>query len=204
VQVQMQMPVPARPSEAPTLAQASSAAPVLAPGTAESTPQPRKKWWPRTAAPARPKPKSSALSTLTSLAALGTLAAAGALTHLPLLIPPLAASMALIAAGTALPLAQPRNVIGGQVVSALVGFAVVALIGPGGWAAALAGACALGAMLLLRVSHSPAAATAVIVGATAPAVLPFMELLVLATVVLVAFGIAGARLDGKKYPVYWW
>jgi hypothetical protein len=31
-----------------------------------------------------------------------------------------------------------------------------------------------------------------------------MALLVLAVVILVAFGIAGARLDGKKYPVYWW
>ena len=48
--------------------------------------------------------------------------------------------MALIAAGSALPLAQPRNVIGGHVVSALVGFAAVALIGSGVAAAALAGA----------------------------------------------------------------
>jgi hypothetical protein len=181
------------------------AAPVRAPGpAAEPAPAPRKAWWPRSAAPARPTPKSTVLSTLTSLAALGTLAAAGLLTGFPLLIPPLAASMALIAAGTALPLAQPRNVLGGQVVSALAGFAVVALIGPGGWAAALAGALALGAMLVLRVSHSPAAATAVIVGATGPSVLPFMGLLVLAVVVLVAFGVVGARVEGKKYPVYWW
>ena len=43
-----------------------------------------------------------------------------------------------------------------------------------------------------------------IVGATAPSALQFMELLVLAAVILVAFGIVGARLDGKKYPVYWW
>jgi HPP family/Inner membrane component of T3SS, cytoplasmic domain len=199
------VPVPVRPVEAPTPGQASPTAPVLAPGPpTESTPQPRKRLWPRSAAPARPTRKSTVIATLTSLAALGALAAAGTLTHLPLLIPPLAASMALIAAGTALPLAQPRNVIGGQVVSALVGFAVIALIGPGGWAAALAGAGALGAMLVLRVSHSPAAATAVIVGATDPSVLQFMELLVLAVVVLVAFGIVGARLDGKKYPVYWW
>lgn len=181
------------------------AAPVRAPGPAtEPTPAPRKAWWLRSAAPARPTPRSTVLATLTSLAALGTLAAAGLLTGLPLLIPPLAASMALIAGGTALPLAQPRSVLGGQVVSALAGFAVVALIGPGGWAAALAGACALGAMLVLRVSHSPAAATAVIVGATDPSVLPFMGLLVVAVVVLVAFGVVGARLEGKKYPVYWW
>ena len=106
------------------------------------------------------------LSALTTLCGLGTLAAVGMLTGLPLLFPPLAGSLALIAAGTALPLAQPRNVIGGQVVSALVAFAVVGLIGPGGWPAALAGAGALGAMLVLRISHSPAVATAVIVGAT--------------------------------------
>ena len=194
---------PASAARTPT--QASPDAPALAPEPkTEPLALPQKFRWLRSAAPARPKPMSTVLSTLTSLAALGALAALGTLTHLPLLIPPLAASMALIAAGTALPLAQPRNVIGGQVVSALVGFAVVALIGPGGWAAALAGALALGAMLLLRVSHSPAAATAVIVGATAPSVLPFMALLVLAVVILVAFGIVGARLDGKKYPVYWW
>jgi HPP family protein/type III secretion system (T3SS) inner membrane Yop/YscD-like protein len=181
------------------------AAPVLAPGaTTGSTPQPRQKRWPPSAAPARPTPRSTLLATLTILVALATLAIAGAVTHLPLLFPPLAASMALIAAGTALPLAQPRNVLGGHVVSALVGFTAVALIGSGGWAAALAGACALGAMLVLRISHSPAVATAVIVGATAPSVPQFMELLVLAGVILVAFGMVGARLDGKKYPVYWW
>jgi CBS-domain-containing membrane protein len=112
--------------------------------------------------------------------------------------------MALIAAGRALPLAQPRNVLGGHVVSALIGFTAVAVIGAGGWAAALAGACALAAMLVLRMSHSPAVGTAVIVGATAPSVLQFMELLILAGIILVAFGVIGAQLEGKKYPVYWW
>jgi CBS-domain-containing membrane protein len=183
----------------------SPAASVPTPGgTTESTPEPAKKRWLRSAAPARPPRKSTVLATLNILAALATLAAVGTLTHLPLLFPPLAASMALIAAGTALPLAQPRAVIGGHVVAALVGFALVALLGPGGWAAALAGACALGAMLVLRVSHSPAVATAVIIGATNPSALQFTELLVLAAVILVAFGVVGARLDDKKYPVYWW
>jgi CBS-domain-containing membrane protein len=59
-------------------------------------------------------------------------------------------------------------------------------------------------MLLLRVAHSPAAATAVIVGATAPPAARFLELLAAATVILVAFGVLGARIEGKKYPVYWW
>ena len=85
-----------------------------------------------------------------------------------------------------------------------VGFAVVAVGGPGIWTAATAGGLALGAMLLLRVAHSPAAATAVIVGATAPPAARFLELLAAATVILVAFGVLGARIEGKKYPVYWW
>ncbi len=165
---------------------------------------PKKSRWPTSAAPPRPRSRSTLLSTLTILGALATLAAVGMLTGLPLLFPPLAASMALIAAGSALPLAQPRNVIGGHVVSALVGFTAVALIGSGVAAAAVAGAAALGAMLLLRLSHSPAVGTAVIVGATAPSAPVFLEVLVLAALILVAFGMVGARLEGKQYPVYWW
>ena len=126
------------------------------------------------------------------------------LTGLPLLFPPLAGSLALIAGGTALPIPEPRNVIGGHVVSALVAFTVVGLIGPGGWAAAIAGAVALGTMLVLRASHSPAVATAVIVGATGPSAPIFLGLLILTAAITVAFGIVGTRLDGKKYPVYWW
>ena len=167
-------------------------------------PQPRKSRFPVSAAPPRPQSRSTLLSTLTILGALAALAAVGMLTGLPLLFPPLAASMALIAAGSALPLAQPRNVIGGHVVSALVGFTAVALIGSGVAAAALAGAAALGVMLLLRLSHSPAVGTAVIVGATAPSAPVFLEVLVLAALILVAFGMVGARLEGKQYPVYWW
>jgi pSer/pThr/pTyr-binding forkhead associated (FHA) protein len=160
--------------------------------------------WLQTKAPARPPLLSVGLATATSVTALVALAAIGLWLRQPLLIPPLAASMALIAAAPALPLAQPRNVIAGQLVSALVAFAALAVGGPGIWTAATAGGLALGAMLLLRVAHSPAAATAVIVGATAPPAARFLELLAAATVILVAFGVLGARIEGKKYPVYWW
>jgi len=206
---QMRLPAPvsagARASAARTTLQVRAAAQVVAaePATVR-LPQPRKSRFPASAAPPRPQSRSTLLSTLTILGALATLAAVGMLTGLPLLFPPLAASMALIAAGSALPLAQPRNVIGGHVVSALVGFTAVALIGSGVAAAAVAGAAALGAMLLLRLSHSPAVGTAVIVGATAPSAPVFLEVLVLAALILVAFGMVGARLEGKQYPVYWW
>ena len=155
-------------------------------------------------APARPRPLALLVSTATSVAALVLVAAVGSWLHQTVLIPPLAASMALVAGTSSVPLAQPRNVIGGQLVSAVTGYIVLAIAGPGIWGAAVAGGLALGVMLLLRVGHSPAAATAIIVAATAPPIASFLALLALATVILVAVGIIGNRIGKQPYPVYWW
>ncbi|WP_346282531.1 HPP family protein [Pseudonocardia sp.] len=144
------------------------------------------------------------MTTATSIVALVVLVAVGRLLGETVLIPPLAASMALVAGGSALPLAQPRNVIGGQLVSALVAFIVLAIAGSSAWGAAVAGGLALGAMLLLRVSHSPGAATAVMVVLERPEIVRFLALLLLATVILVAVAVISARANRTVYPVYWW
>ncbi|MER8042962.1 HPP family protein [Streptomyces sp. NPDC094032] len=154
-------------------------------------------------APARPRPRVLLASTAVSVTALLLLVAIGTVLHEPLLIPPLAASMALVAGAPDLPLAQPRSVVGGQLLSALTGFAVLALTGPGLWGAAVAGGLALGVMSAARTPHSPAAATAVIVTLQNPPFWTFLALLALATLVLVATGLAGARLTGRRYPAYW-
>ncbi|MFF7455128.1 HPP family protein [Kitasatospora sp. NPDC008115] len=155
-------------------------------------------------APARPATTAVLASTTTAITALLLLAALGTLTGHPLLIPPLAASMALIAGAPDLPLAQPRSVIGGQLLSALTGYAVLAVAAPTYWSAAVAGGLALGIMALARTPHSPAAATAVIVALTAPAPLPFLPLLTLATTLLTLTGLTAARLRNRPYPTYWW
>jgi len=144
------------------------------------------------------------VETVASMAALAIVAALTVLTHDPWLIPPMAASMALVVGGAHFPLAQPRNVVGGHVASATVGV-LVGVIGIDAlWASVLAGALALGAMKLLRMSHSPAAATAMI--AVAPAV-PRWEFVVLvgsAAVILVVVGLVGNKVNGVAYPHYWW
>jgi CBS-domain-containing membrane protein len=115
----------------------------------------------------------------------------------------MAASMALVAGAPSLPLSQPRHVIGGQMISAIVGV-VVGLVSHSIWAAAIAGGLALGAMLLTRTSHSPAAATAVI-GAMAPhGQISFIVCAGLAAVVLVLFGVVRSTLMRAPYPLYWW
>ncbi|NEE22746.1 HPP family protein, partial [Streptomyces sp. SID7499] len=78
-------------------------------------------------APPRPALPFVSVATLGGTVALVLLVAIGYALDQTVLIPPLAASAALVFAAPTLPLAQPRNVIGGQLVSALVGFAVLAV-----------------------------------------------------------------------------
>ncbi|MCL2029597.1 MAG: HPP family protein [Deltaproteobacteria bacterium] len=79
----------------------------------------------------------------------------------PLLMAPFGASAALVFGAPKSPLTQPRNVIGGHVVSALVGITVYKLTG----GHEIAGIClavslAIGLMLLTGTLHPPGGATA--------------------------------------------
>ncbi|MFF6830513.1 HPP family protein [Streptomyces sp. NPDC012438] len=158
---------------------------------------------PRPRPPARPRPRILLGATAAAVAVLLLLVAVGTLLRQPLLIPPLAASAALVAGAPELPLSQPRSVVGGQLLSALTGFAVLALAGPGPWGAAVAGGLALGVMALARAPHSPAAATAVVVALQATPFWSFLGLLALACLLLVAAGLAAAPATGRTYPAYW-
>ncbi|WP_395360621.1 HPP family protein [Streptomyces sp. YH02] len=187
-------PAPATPA-APTPTAVAPAPTAAAPTPAARTPRP--------GPPPRPRPRVLLASTAGSVAALLLLVGIGTVLDQPLLIPPLAASMALVAGAPDLPLSQPRSVVGGQLLSALTGFAVLAVAGPGLWAAAVAGGLALGVMAQARTPHSPAAATAVIVALTSPPLWSFLGLLALACLLLVAVGLGTARATGRTYPVYW-
>ncbi|MCY0954864.1 HPP family protein [Streptomyces sp. H27-S2] len=156
-------------------------------------------------APPRPPWAAVAVATAAAVAGLVALVGLGFVMGQALLIPPLAASAALVYGAPALPLAQPRSVIGGQLLSACVGFAVGAVVGSSLWAAAVAGGLALGAMMAARTPHSPAAATAVIVVVTEPDASLYLPLLALAAALLVLVGVLAARLrPGPVYPTYWW
>ncbi|MEV8588525.1 HPP family protein [Streptomyces sp. NPDC051180] len=172
-------------------------APPAAPAPASPRPPVRRR------PPARPRVRTVLASTAASVTALLLLVAVGSLLRQPLLVPPLAASMALVAGAPDLPLSQPRSVVGGQLLSALTGFAVLAVAGPGLWSAAVAGGLALGVMMFARTPHSPAAATAVIVALQDPSPWSFLGLLALASLLLVAVGLGAGRVTGRTYPAYW-
>ena len=172
--------------------------------TQAEAPAPSSSRWYVSSAPPRQRLLVIVVETIVSLVALGIVAALTALTREPWLIPPLAASMALVIGGAHFPLSQPRNVIGGHIMSAIVGIFVGTIGIDALWGGALAGALALGVMKLTRMPHSPAAATAMI--AVVPAI-PRWEFVVLigsAAAILVAVGLVGNKINRAKYPHYWW
>ena len=116
-------------------------------------------------------------------------------------------SACLLAGAPAAPFSQPRNVIGGHVVSAAIGIAIASCGLSGPAAIPLAVALSLVSMQSLRIFHPPA-------GGTSLLMLPDQLLHSLGPlgIIPVAFGSALLvaccgllnNLSGVKYPTYWW
>lgn len=121
------------------------------------------------------------------------------------LIAPMGASAVLLFAVPASPLAQPWSVIGGNVVSALIGVTCARLIDAPVPAAALAICVAIGAMFALRCLHPPSGAVALTAVLGGPAVHAAGYGFVLAPVALNSLLMLGAALlfnnmTGRRYP----
>ena len=76
--------------------------------------------------------------------------------HYPLAVIPFATSIVLVIGSPGVEPAQPRALIGGHVVSALVGLAVLKLTGPQAWAAAAAVGLSILVMYVTGTFHPPA------------------------------------------------
>ena len=112
----------------------------------------------------------SGIGAVVAMTIVGALAA---LTHFPLLLAPLGATAVLVFAQPHSPLAQPANVFGGYIVSALLGLAA-AMLWPGEWpAATICVGVSIAAMLAFRVTHPPAGGVPLlaVVGPLAPTTL---------------------------------
>lgn len=128
-----------------------------------------------------------------------------------LLIGSFGASAVLLYGAPRSPLAQPRNLLGGHVLSALVGVtARLALPEPAWLCAALAVATAIAVMHLTGTLHPPGGATALIAVTGGPKIeaLGYLFALVPAgtgALILLAVALVVNNLaKGRKYPNYWW
>jgi CBS-domain-containing membrane protein len=129
---------------------------------------------------------------------------------LPLMIGSFGASAVLVYGAVRSPLAQPRNLIGGHVVSAVVGVACWKLLHQQPWLAeAMAVATAIAAMHATRTLHPPGGATALIAVIGSPQIhdLGFFYVLMPATIgplILLAIGLVVNNIaESRRYPEIW-
>jgi CBS-domain-containing membrane protein len=167
-----------------------------------------------TTSPPRVSAREMAWSWLASLAGMGLLALVHHLwfagTSLPLMFGPLGASSVLIHGAPKSPLAQPRNLLGGHIISALVGVAAYQILpSQPHLAAPLAVATSIALMHLTKTLHPPGGATALIavIGDDNIHALGFTYLLFpagLGALILLLTALAfNNLLPGRRYPEFW-
>lgn len=125
------------------------------------------------------------------------LATINATETLPLLIAPFGASCVLVFGVPASPFARPRNVIGGHLVTAVMGLVAISLLGPGPLGIATGVGLAIASMMLTDTVHPPAGANPIVVALT-QAGWSFLATPVLAgAVAIVALGFVYNRIVGR-------
>ena len=101
-------------------------------------------------------------SWLGALAAITALALISSWSHHPLVVAPFGASTVLLFGHPSSPLAQPRNIVAGNTLAALVSVVCVSVWGQAAWVMGLAVALAIALGQLLRCLHPPAGAVALL------------------------------------------
>jgi len=131
-------------------------------------------------------------------------------TDLVMIIGSFGASAVLIYGAIKSPLAQPRNLIGGHVVSAVIGVFCYQLLHDVMWlAAAVSVATAIAAMHATRTLHPPGGATALIavIGSQKIHDLGYLYVIVPvalgATIMLVIALVVNNIPERRRYPEYW-
>jgi CBS-domain-containing membrane protein len=144
------------------------------------------------------------LSWVGSFVGIALLAYLSIYSHYPLIAAPMGATAVLVFGVPDSPLAQPRNVIGGNFWGALVSIVAVQLFGTAPWVMALAVATTIKLMKLTRTIHPPSGAVA-LVGVMSSVSWHFLLTPVLAGSVIIVLWtfIFNNLAPGRTYPRHW-
>ena len=144
------------------------------------------------------------LSWIGSFLGIALLAYLSVHTHYPLIAAPFGATAVLVFAVPDSPLAQPRNVVGGNCIGAMVCITLVHCFGTAPWVMALAVATAIKLMQLTRTLHPPGGAVA-LVGGMSGASWDFLFAPVLTgSIVILLCTVAFNNLVARRnYPQHW-
>lgn len=102
------------------------------------------------------------------------------------------------------PLSQPRNIIGGHVISTLVGLLCFHLFGQSIWVMATAVGLSIGLMMLSKTTHPPAGADPLVVILSGSSWTFLLTPVLIGSVLIVVLALLINNMDKKrKYPTFW-
>ena len=142
--------------------------------------------------------------------AIGTMEAFSIATTFPLVAIPFATSIVMVLGSPKADPAQPRALIGGHLLSTLVGLLVVKLFGPAPWAAALAVGLAMVAMHITGTFHPPAGIDPLVVVVNSMSWSFLVMPVGVGALLLALFAFAWHNLVARgvnkadTWPVRWW
>ena len=144
------------------------------------------------------------LTALGSFAGIGLVSLLTVYYDVPLLLPSFGASAVLLYATCHVPMAQPRNLIGGHMISALMGVAVYQLFGDVWWSVALGVSLAILAMTITYTLHPPGGATAFVAVYTQQSFDYIFSPVGLGAICLLIIALLVNNISSeRKYPDYW-
>ncbi len=125
-------------------------------------------------------------------------------TNSPLLMAPFGATSVLIFGAPDSPLAQPRNVIGGNVLGALVSLILLYFFGASPLVIGMAVSVTIGITQLTRTVHPPAGAVALVVMMTQPDWQFLLRPTFEGSIILVVCAVIFNNLaEERTYPKHW-
>ena len=124
---------------------------------------------------------------------------------MPLMFVPFATSIVLVMGSPEIEAAQPRALVGGHLVAAVIGLIVVKITGPGPWAAAFAVGLSMVAMHLTRTFHPPAGIDPLVIVVNDMPWSFLFEPVAIGACLLAALAYAWHALFRRgAWPAHWW
>jgi CBS-domain-containing membrane protein len=150
------------------------------------------------------KPLIIILSGLGAFLGIGLVAYFTRVTNVILLMAPFGATCALAFGAPESPLAQPRNIVGGHIISALIGLLCLNLFGNSWWSIALAVGLSISTMQVTKTLHPPAGADPIVVILTQPSWKFLFTPVLFGSLIITAVALIYNNLiKERRYPKYW-
>lgn len=122
----------------------------------------------------------------------------------PWIVAPFGASCVLAFGVWNAPLSQPRNIIGGHLISSFIGISIYQIFGASYWSVGLGVGLAIGAMLLTKTTHPPAGADPIVTILGKSTFGFLIHPILLGSIIIVILALFINNFSKKRsYPTFW-